>query len=395
MEEFTNSIKAKLYDSFSTSFMASFIISSILINHKYILIYFSSAKDMDTKLKYLDHYYLGFEVFIFFPLIIALFYTLIFPIMNHGLLWITERHKNKSKSIKIKAHDKKPMDEEDKKHFISEIVKLKKELNEKNEFVSKMEKLADAKVVNKENKIQELEKTINSYNTEISELNKSLTNYTLKIEEDSNQKRILDNQIERQKKQINDLEKKVELTKDCSNKLDELTNHKKEADKFWGNRNQELSDENDDLQSELIELKKIESEYKKISKDSDTLFYDLTEQKNINTKLENDNQNLCNIISTNGIDVNFNNNENFSPNEVRVLRALGEKNYKSKSNDYDSFIDSITSWLKISRFLVEDIISSLLEKNYILKDQYQKISISKIGRKIILKILADKEMKYL
>lgn len=54
--EISDSLKVKLYDYSYSPFMGSFIISWIALNHKYILIYFSTMENITKKLELLDLY---------------------------------------------------------------------------------------------------------------------------------------------------------------------------------------------------------------------------------------------------------------------------------------------------------------------------------------------------
>ena len=79
--EVKNSVKAKMYDSTYTPFMGSYVLSWLLINHIYVLYYFSSFKN---KLDLIDNYNFGLYNYNMWltPLIIALAYVYIYPFFS-------------------------------------------------------------------------------------------------------------------------------------------------------------------------------------------------------------------------------------------------------------------------------------------------------------------------
>jgi hypothetical protein len=82
--ELTNSIKAKLYDFHYSPFISSFVISWIIINHKYLLILFSKEK-LELKLEMLNKYQFeiiyGYPTSFIIPVVIALFYVFFYPLI--------------------------------------------------------------------------------------------------------------------------------------------------------------------------------------------------------------------------------------------------------------------------------------------------------------------------
>lgn len=147
LKDLTNSIKAKLYDFTYTPFMSSVIISWIVLNHKYLLIYWSDT-DIDKKLSLLNKYdfsYLTLEQSIpyamnfYFPILFGLFYVFIYPYASEVFYKFT-LHKTKNlKEIKQEIHDKTPILEEEAKLIYSEIERVKKERDETLEKLAKIE----------------------------------------------------------------------------------------------------------------------------------------------------------------------------------------------------------------------------------------------------------------
>lgn len=118
LSDITNSIKAKLYDFAYTPFMSSVIISWLILNHKYILIYFSDSK-LAEKLALLNNY--DFEVSIFgwidlpaslnfiIPLLFGLFYVFLYPYISEFFYEWTLESKKHLKEIKQKIEDETPL----------------------------------------------------------------------------------------------------------------------------------------------------------------------------------------------------------------------------------------------------------------------------------------------
>jgi hypothetical protein len=134
-EEFSNALKSKFCEFQTSTFSVSFIISAIFINHKYLMIYYSDI-DPYRKLQMLE--YQG--VCLWLPFLFALFYVYIYPRFAKGFYSKTLEFSNEFKNIKTDKLNKRTLDEEDRKSFIFEIEKLTKQLDEKEQFVSKMER---------------------------------------------------------------------------------------------------------------------------------------------------------------------------------------------------------------------------------------------------------------
>lgn len=386
IENINNSLKAKLYENTSTSFIASFIISATLLNHKYLMIYFSSYDNLNEKLSLLEHNYLGLEFTIGLPLIFAFFYTVVFPFFHHWILEVSEKHKNKSKLIKITANGKKPIDDEEKKHLEEEIYNLKLESYKDKEFVSKLKKNSEIEVLKKEEEIKEKNESINKYIQELNELNKKVKDF----EEKSFKEEEIKTELDASKTQVSELNNTI-LKLENSNIL--LEKEYKEYSirlNELGNRNQELADENHNLVSrnakqteETENLKQELKLYLELKELTPKLTQEIDELKEKNEKLNN-------LLSTNNINVSFENEQNLSSNEIKVLKVLGENNYKSKSSEYENFITNIANWTNLSRILVEVIVPELINKkliNTVRVGNTNYVAITPLGKKTILEIL--------
>ncbi len=143
--EVKDSIKAKLYESTSTPFMGSFIISWIFINRMYILIYFGNFED---KLSLLEKYSFGefYYKMWFAPLIIALAYVYIYPrFLKHFLSYTLEKEKERY-DLKQEIEGKKRLTVDQSREMKSALYRLEDELDKK-----------DEKILHYKNEIERLE----------------------------------------------------------------------------------------------------------------------------------------------------------------------------------------------------------------------------------------------
>lgn len=120
IDNIKDSIKAKLYDFAYTPFMSSFIISWIILNHKYLLIYFGDEKLAD-KIKLLDEHIfktmplVGYDCWTYqfwYPLAIALFYVFVYPWFALKFYNATLWYNKKSMAIKQRIDDETPITQE-------------------------------------------------------------------------------------------------------------------------------------------------------------------------------------------------------------------------------------------------------------------------------------------
>lgn len=127
--DFKNSIKAKLYDFNYTPFMSSLVISWVAINHKYLLVLFSDKLDVDKKLIILNDTYscnavFGYFSFYFTPILFALFYVYIYPIISKKIYEYTLEQTKRLKGIKQRIEDETPLTQEEARWHRVEMEKL-------------------------------------------------------------------------------------------------------------------------------------------------------------------------------------------------------------------------------------------------------------------------------
>lgn len=135
LNDFKDSIKAKLYDFNYTPFMSSLVISWIVINHKYLLVLLSDKIDVDKKLIMLNDTYsynavFGYCSFYIAPLLFALFYVFIYPKISKYFYEYTLRQTKKLKEIKQKIEDETPLTQEEARWHRIQIEKLNGENND-------------------------------------------------------------------------------------------------------------------------------------------------------------------------------------------------------------------------------------------------------------------------
>lgn len=195
-----DSIKAKLYDFAYTPFMSSYVISWILFNHKYLLVYFSGST-LDYKLQYLEKYHIEF----LFPLYIALIYVFIYPALALIFYYATLWYNKQSMAIKQRIEDETPVTQEQARELKHEHYKLADERDKALDKLKEKEKehtevlenalkplqneieaykvaanvsntMIDSLKVEKENMMQKHDAAIDTYNTAINELKKQISN---------------------------------------------------------------------------------------------------------------------------------------------------------------------------------------------------------------------------
>lgn len=123
----TDSIKAKLYDFNYTPFMSSFVISWVVINHKYLLILFADGVELREKIgllnsiSFLSDSCLNFFVF---PIGFALFYVYIYPLISKKFYEYTLEQTKALKKIKQTNEDETPITREEAREIRVQIDKL-------------------------------------------------------------------------------------------------------------------------------------------------------------------------------------------------------------------------------------------------------------------------------
>lgn len=144
-KDLTDSFKARLYDYNSSSFLSSFIISWIVINHQYVLIYFSDISIYSKTELLLEYQSKYFYSFCLYPLLFALFYIFIYPHIHYYFYTFTIRQK-------IKLQNKKNEIEKTKTFTFEQI----NELREKNIALENELEKKDIKITNLQRKIYDL-----------------------------------------------------------------------------------------------------------------------------------------------------------------------------------------------------------------------------------------------
>lgn len=157
-----DSIKAKLYDFAYTPFMSSVVISWIIINHKYILIYFANY-DLEKKLALLKgwdfavHFqgiYIPYTMNIIEPILFGLFYVFIYPKISKFFYSYTLERNKELKEIKKEIEDKTPLTREEEKSLRQEMDRLTIERDEMQNRLTKTEQFYEEKY---QKKVRELE----------------------------------------------------------------------------------------------------------------------------------------------------------------------------------------------------------------------------------------------
>jgi hypothetical protein len=170
-----DSIKAKLYDFAYTPFMSSYVISWILFNHKYLLVYFSGSA-LDNKLLNLEKCHIEF----LFPLYIALIYVFIYPALALIFYYATLWYNKQSMAIKQRIEDETPVTQEQARELKREHYKL---ADERDKALDKLKEREKEHTIVLENALKPLENEIEAYkvtanvsNTTINELKKQISN---------------------------------------------------------------------------------------------------------------------------------------------------------------------------------------------------------------------------
>lgn len=156
LNDIKNSIKAKLYDFAYTPFMSSFVISWIILNHKYLLIYFGDEKVAD-KIKLLDVY--AFDMFswkgycwwgdqFWYPLGIGLLYVFVYPAFALGFYYVTLWYNKQTMRIKQRIEDETPITQEKARELKREHYKLADERDQALDKVKEKEEEYKVKLEN-------------------------------------------------------------------------------------------------------------------------------------------------------------------------------------------------------------------------------------------------------
>lgn len=193
LSDITNSIKAKLYDFTYTPFMSSVVISWIVLNHKYVLIYFGDAP-LSKKLIMLNGYdfscpltnaAIPYAMNIWFPLIFGLFYVFIYPKFSKIFYEYTLERTKELKTIKKDIEDKTPVTQEEARKIREDIDRLS---DAKDEALNKL-RTKEAEYKEKlESSLQPLRKEVESLKSELG--NATQATQTLTEERDNLQHKL-------------------------------------------------------------------------------------------------------------------------------------------------------------------------------------------------------------
>lgn len=392
-----DSLKIKLYDSFNTSFLASFILSCIFFNHKYILIYFSEVKNLEEKLKYLNAAHINFETVVLFPLFMALLYTLVFPIFHSLILWATEGFKNVNRNIKIEAENKQTITTEEKTLILSELRDAKEQLIKKDQVVSLLSVEAQKDVKLRDKEIEELQKTINENIEENNTLIEVSTN--LKTNEEQLIKKREDSldSLNLLTKEHN--EYKIQKDKELKNVREQENNKSRQLKEYIELYEKEkkgslaLQKNYTKVNNKLKELENIDSLYKKLEidfKNGEDHFNKIVQERNeLQVNISSINEKylkLINLYEANGIDISFDTIEGLSHNELLVLEGL--QNYSS-NQEKKVVLNNLSNELKMPKVVVDQVLLNLVKNKYINKDEFGYLKLTKQGKQTIIKIISS------
>jgi len=220
INEVKNSVKAKMYDSTYTPFMSSYILSWLLINHIYVLYYFS---DFKNKLDLINDYNFGqynYNMWLT-PLIIALVYVYIYPFFSKYFYAYTLKQQKERTDIKQKIEDKKLLTVEQSREIRLVHFKLEEEIDKKNqkiEFYKKEISTLESENLKIENSIQERitekekdikEKALLEASNSIEIIEKDRNSIKLSLEKIEKQNKNLEEENKIKQTQINELKDKL------------------------------------------------------------------------------------------------------------------------------------------------------------------------------------------
>ncbi|WP_088210721.1 hypothetical protein [Shewanella sp. Shew256] len=192
-EDISSALKATLYERMSSPFISSFIISWCFFNYKIIFILFSG---METRYKFyeieliqsqaqnlIDYPFFDGSFYpniFFYPMLAALFYTLIFPFFEVGLTFGWMKGQQLVKSTRVRIEDVTPVSQERYSALFKKMRQKDKEYAD--DLASKDEQCAidlgieKAKVKEKQTEIDELNKSITDLEGTITSLENTIKN---------------------------------------------------------------------------------------------------------------------------------------------------------------------------------------------------------------------------
>jgi chromosome segregation ATPase len=323
MKEIQNSIKARLYDTTASPFLASLIISWILLNHEYIVILFSTTESLQLKHHNLYYYKLTnvAELYIY-PLLMALFYTFIYPVFSRLLYSYTLNQKKIHKEIKQKIEDTIPITQEEAKELRYEHKKLESMIDDSDQ------------------KIKELKDSNQNLITKIDNLKEEKQNY-----------------IKEQEKVVTELQQKH--NKDKKQAIEEAIS---KQDKTYKESIEKLKSEIED---------RVYSEYEKRLNDKDSEIEEINNNYQETIKEQS--------IKIKELQAKIDNKPEFEYNEEiakrdslsnEEIKILYRFYYNDIETSIDDLIDDINSRYNIAKLKAEKIAYRLIDLEYII-ESYQ------------------------
>lgn len=149
IDDIKDSIKAKLYDFQYTPFMSSVLISWVVINHKYLLVFFADFADLEKKLDLLKEWDFGlhtpwftvpYVMNVLLPILFGLFYVFVYPKINKKFYEYTLERNKELKKIKQDIEDETPITQEKARELKREHYKLADERDQALEKLKESQK---------------------------------------------------------------------------------------------------------------------------------------------------------------------------------------------------------------------------------------------------------------
>lgn len=171
IDDIKDSIKAKLYDFAYTPFMSSVLISWVVINHKYLLVFFADYDDLEKKLDLLKNWDFSLHTPWFsipcmmnavLPILFGLFYVFWYPKINKKFYEYTLERNKELQKIKQDIEDETPITQEKARELKREHYKLADERDQA------LEKLKEAQKEHAEalaNALKPLQEEIEAYHS--------------------------------------------------------------------------------------------------------------------------------------------------------------------------------------------------------------------------------------
>lgn len=162
LNDIKDSIKAKLYDFAYTPFMSSVLISWVVINHKYLLVFFADY-DLEKKLALLKGWDFALHTSwvtlpcamnVFEPILFGLFYVFVYPKISKEFYSYTLERTKELKKIKQDIEDETPIPQEEARKIREDITRLS---DEKDDALIKLGKKEEEYKEKLKNAIQPLE----------------------------------------------------------------------------------------------------------------------------------------------------------------------------------------------------------------------------------------------